>query len=107
MARITVNVDEDDLAVIKAAAAAQGVASGELIRQAVHLRAMAERRWSEPFFGYSSAWGERRDQATTHAAARGRDDDGASAVGLLDDESWNELLDWASLDPETSSASPV
>lgn len=50
MKRTTVFADEDDLAVIKAAAARRGVAEAELLRDAIHLAAMADRTWNEPFF---------------------------------------------------------
>jgi hypothetical protein len=50
MKRTTVFADEEDLAVLKAAAARRGVAEAELLREAIHLVALAERRWSEPFF---------------------------------------------------------
>lgn len=48
--RTTVFADEDDLAVIKAAAARRGVAEAELLRDAIHLAAMKSRIWDEPFF---------------------------------------------------------
>lgn len=50
MKRTTVFADEGDLAVIKAAATRRGVAEAEIIRDAIHLAAMASRSWSEPFF---------------------------------------------------------
>jgi hypothetical protein len=50
MKRTTVFADEEDLAVLKAAAARRGVAEAELLREAIHLVALAERRWPEPFF---------------------------------------------------------
>ncbi len=50
MKRTTVFADERDLAIIKAAAARRGVAEAELLRHAIHLAAMAERRWDAPFF---------------------------------------------------------
>lgn len=50
MKRTTVFADERDLAVIKAAAARRGVAEAELLREAIHLAAMAHRTWDEPFF---------------------------------------------------------
>lgn len=61
MKRTTVFADEDDLAVIKAAAARRGVAEAELIRDAIHVVALAERRWQEPFFSrtYTAVGGER------------------------------------------------
>ncbi len=55
MKRTTVFADEDDLAIIKAAAARRGVAEAELLRDAVHLVAMAHRTWSEPFFSRTYA----------------------------------------------------
>lgn len=42
--------DEDDLAIIKAAATRRGVAEAEILRDAIHLAAMADRTWDEPFF---------------------------------------------------------
>ncbi|MGI8537378.1 MAG: CopG family transcriptional regulator [Mycobacteriales bacterium] len=50
MKRTTVFADEADLAIIKAAAVRRGVAEAELIRDAIHLAAMAHRTWDEPFF---------------------------------------------------------
>lgn len=35
---------------LRAAAQRQGVTEAELVRRAVHLAALAERRWDEPFF---------------------------------------------------------
>lgn len=35
---------------LKAAATRRGVAEAELLREAIHLVALAERQWSEPFF---------------------------------------------------------
>lgn len=46
--RTTVYVDEQDLAIIKEAAARRGVPEAEIIRRGVHLAAMGERRWEEP-----------------------------------------------------------
>lgn len=68
--RTTVFADEDDLAVIKAAAARRGVAEAELIRDAIHLAALANRVWAEPVFG------------RTHIPRRGRR--GARADEVLD-----------------------
>lgn len=48
--RTTVFADANDLAIIKATAARRGVAEAELLRDAIHLAAMAHQRWSEPFF---------------------------------------------------------
>lgn|GEM_PF-1802061 len=50
LTRTTVMAAEEDLAVIRAAAARRGVAMTELIRDAIHLAALAERRWYEPFY---------------------------------------------------------
>lgn len=50
MKRTTVFADEDDLAVLKTAAARRGVAEAELLREAIHLAAMANRTWTDPFF---------------------------------------------------------
>jgi hypothetical protein len=46
--RTTVHVDEQDLAIIKEAAARRGVPEAEIIRRGIHLAAMGERRWTEP-----------------------------------------------------------
>ncbi|MFJ9517340.1 CopG family transcriptional regulator [Kitasatospora sp. NPDC101801] len=48
--RTTVYAESEDLAVIKAAAARRGIAEAEIIREAIHLAAMANRVWDEPFF---------------------------------------------------------
>jgi hypothetical protein len=50
MRRTTVFADEDDLAVIKGAAVRRGVAEAEIIRDAIHLAAMANRVWPDAFF---------------------------------------------------------
>lgn len=48
--RTTVYAESEDLAVIKEAAARRGIAEAEIIRDAIHLAAMANRTWDEPFF---------------------------------------------------------
>ncbi|MCX4689074.1 ribbon-helix-helix domain-containing protein [Kitasatospora purpeofusca] len=48
--RTTVYVEAEDLAVIKEAAAREGIAEAEIIREGIHLAAMARRVWNEPFF---------------------------------------------------------
>lgn len=58
MKRTTVYADEDDLAILKTAAARRGVAEAELIRDAIHLEAMANRTWAEPFFTHTYASGQ-------------------------------------------------
>lgn len=50
MKRTTVFADEQDLAIIKAEAARRGVSEAQLLRDAIHLAAMANRTWDEPFF---------------------------------------------------------
>ncbi len=50
MKRTTVFADEDDLAILKAAAASRGITEAALIRDAIHLAAMANQTWTEPFF---------------------------------------------------------
>ncbi|MEU6234801.1 CopG family transcriptional regulator [Kitasatospora sp. NPDC047058] len=48
--RTTVYVEAEDLAVIKEAAAREGIAEAEIIREAIHLAAVSRRTWEEPFF---------------------------------------------------------
>lgn len=48
--RTTVYAESEDLAVIKEAAARRGIAEAEIIREAIHLAALANRTWEEPFF---------------------------------------------------------
>ncbi len=55
MKRTTVFADEDDLAIIKAAAVRRGVAQAELLREVIHLVAMAHRTWNEPLFSHTYA----------------------------------------------------
>ncbi|MFJ4414266.1 CopG family transcriptional regulator [Streptomyces sp. NPDC088925] len=50
MKRTNVYADPEDLAIIKKAAARRGVSEAEIIRQGIHLAAMANRTWDEPFF---------------------------------------------------------
>lgn len=50
LTRTTVYVDSADLATIKEAARRRGVSEAEIIREGVHLAAMASRQWDEPFF---------------------------------------------------------
>lgn len=64
--RTTVFADEDDLAVIKAAAARRGVPEAELIRDAIHLAALANREWAEPVFSRTSV--PRRGRRGTRTA---------------------------------------
>lgn len=50
MQRTNVYADQEDLAAIKEAAKRRGVSEAEIIRQGIHLAAMANRVWDEPFF---------------------------------------------------------
>jgi hypothetical protein len=78
MKRTTVFADEEDLAVLKAAAARRGMAEAELLREAIHIEAMANRTWSEPFF------------TRTYSPAPGRSH--GDAEGALDDV-WEQKAD--------------
>lgn len=73
MKRTTVYADKDDLAILKGAAARRGTAEAELIRDAIHLQAMANRAWAEPFF------------TRTYAAER---ESAPSRVGDVLDDAW-------------------
>ena len=50
MKRTNVYADPDDLAIIKEAAKRRGISEAEIIRQRIHLAAMANRVWDEPLF---------------------------------------------------------
>ncbi|MEV8316257.1 CopG family transcriptional regulator [Streptomyces sp. NPDC059900] len=50
MKRTSVYADPEDLAIIKEAAKRRGVSEAEIIRQGIHLAAMANRAWDEPLF---------------------------------------------------------
>lgn len=50
MKRTNVYADPEDLAIIKEAARRRGISEAEIIRQGIHLAAMANRVWDEPFF---------------------------------------------------------
>jgi len=50
MKRTTVRADEEDLVILKEAARRRGVPEAELLREAIHLVAMANRTWDRPFF---------------------------------------------------------
>ncbi|MGW4226942.1 hypothetical protein ACWEG1_26175 [Streptomyces bauhiniae] len=45
-----VYADPEDLAIIKEAAKRCGISEAEIIRQGIHLAAMANRVWDEPLF---------------------------------------------------------
>lgn len=75
LTRTTVYVDTEDLALIKEAARSRGIPEAEIIREGVHLAAMATRQWSEPFFDLELDLGGRvtREQIreTTASATTG------------------------------------
>ncbi|ETK33650.1 CopG family transcriptional regulator [Microbispora sp. ATCC PTA-5024] len=48
MKRTNVYADPEDLALIKEAAKRRGIAEAEIIREGIHLAAMANRVWDEP-----------------------------------------------------------
>ena len=48
MKRTNVYADPEDLALIKEAANRRGIPEAELIREGIHLAAMANRVWDEP-----------------------------------------------------------
>ena len=50
MKRTDVYADPEDLAIIKEAAKRRGISEAEIIRQGIHLAAMANRAWDEPLF---------------------------------------------------------
>lgn len=50
MKRTNVYADPEDLAIIKAAAKRRGISEAEIIRQGIHLAAMANRVWDDPLF---------------------------------------------------------
>ncbi|MHB9758251.1 ribbon-helix-helix domain-containing protein [Streptomyces sp. BYX5S] len=50
MKRTNVYADPEDLAIIKEAAKRRGISEAEIIRQGIHLAAMANRVWGEPLF---------------------------------------------------------
>ncbi|WP_280714864.1 CopG family transcriptional regulator [Kitasatospora sp. MAP5-34] len=65
--RTTVYAESEDLAVIKEAAARRGITEAEIIREAIHLAAMANRTWDEPFFSTTyPAQGDSRSKTDAH-----------------------------------------
>jgi hypothetical protein len=50
MKRTDVYADPEDLAIIKEAAKRRGISEAEIIREGIHLAAMANRVWDEPLF---------------------------------------------------------
>jgi hypothetical protein len=59
MKRTNVYADPEDLAIIKEAAKRRGISEAEIIRQGIHLAAMANRVWDEPFFSRTFKGSER------------------------------------------------
>ncbi|MBU7600392.1 ribbon-helix-helix domain-containing protein [Streptomyces sp. P38-E01] len=75
MKRTNVYADPADLAIIKEAAKRRGVSEAEIIRQGIHLAAMANRVWDEPLFsrtfeGAGRTPGKRRVRETVADAVR-------------------------------------
>jgi hypothetical protein len=71
LTRTTVYVDSTDLATIKEAARRRGVPEAEIIREGVHLAAMASRQWDEPFFDEPIDLGGRVSREEIRRAAAG------------------------------------
>lgn len=72
--RTMVHVDPDDLALIKEAAARDGVPEAEIIRKGVHLAALASRRWDQPFASEKFHLGGRRGRQDVRDAVADRYD---------------------------------
>ncbi|MFD5697377.1 ribbon-helix-helix domain-containing protein [Streptomyces lasiicapitis] len=77
--RTNVYADADDLAIIKEAAEREGISEAEIIREAIHLAAMARRTWDEPFVSRKFRGGGRlptkeavRDAVVERAGRDGR-----------------------------------
>jgi hypothetical protein len=86
MKRTNVYADPEDLAIIKEAAKRRGISEAEIIRQGIHLAAMANRVWDEPLFsrtfegtGRTSSRSEVRD-AVADAVRRETDPDSGTAA---------------------------
>ncbi|WP_307544625.1 CopG family transcriptional regulator [Streptomyces sp. V3I8] len=84
MKRTNVYADPEDLAIIKKAAKRRGISEAEIIRQGIHLAAMANRVWDEPLFsrtfegpGHTLSKGEVRDAVAD--AVRCETDSGTAA----------------------------
>ncbi|MFD3992057.1 CopG family transcriptional regulator [Streptomyces sp. NPDC058548] len=86
MKRTNVYADPEDLAIIKEAAKRRGISEAEIIRQGIHLAAMANRVWDEPLFsrtfegrGRTLARAEVRD-VVADAARRETDTEAGTAA---------------------------
>jgi hypothetical protein len=64
--RTMVHADPEDLAIIKEAAAAQGVPEAEILRKGIHLAALGARRWVAPMdipaFSFAADAASRADE---------------------------------------------
>ncbi|MBO0842599.1 MAG: ribbon-helix-helix protein, CopG family [Nocardioides sp.] len=65
MTRTNVYADPEDLAIIKAAARRRGVSEAEIIRQGIHLAALANQVWDEPLFSRTFSPPEDRPERTS------------------------------------------
>lgn len=74
--RTTVYAEADDLAAIKEAARRLNVPEAKILREGIHLAAMANRVWDEPFF------------TATHPAGTDNEDTERAL-----DESWRDKAD--------------
>ncbi|MEY9965699.1 hypothetical protein ABIA33_003745 [Streptacidiphilus sp. MAP12-16] len=84
MKRTNVYADPEDLAIIKEAAQRRGISEAEIIRQGIHLAAMANRVWDEPLFSRtfegSGRTPTKEDVRTTVADAVRRESDSGTAA---------------------------
>ncbi|GAA2493054.1 hypothetical protein GCM10010406_31410 [Streptomyces thermolineatus] len=73
MKRTNVYADPEDLALIKEAARRRGVPEAEIIREGIHLAAMANRVWDDPLeWPVFEGTGEAADsEQVTEAVVRG------------------------------------
>lgn len=77
MKRTNVYADPEDLALIKEAASRRGIPEAEIIREGIHLAAMANRVWDEPLdwptfdgSGEPATKDEVREAVARHAGER-------------------------------------
>ena len=84
MKRTNVYADPEDLAIIKEAAQRRGISEAEIIRQGIHLAAMANRVWDEPLFSRtfegSGRTPTKEDVRNTVADAVRRESDSGTAA---------------------------
>ncbi|MHC0432312.1 ribbon-helix-helix domain-containing protein [Streptomyces sp. O3] len=87
MKRANVYADPEDLAIVKEAAKRRGVSKAEIIRQGIHLAAMANRVWDEPLFsrtfegsGRTPGKGEVRDAVADAVRREAEAGSGAGSV---------------------------